>query len=132
MLRYLIAQPALAQAHQAYLQAEPHWHTADTHPWMLINGYRAWLLYRSGNSNLATGYLQQAIDDCVTAGSTLLHWMGKVLAELGQSLSLNCHFDGPENWPAYLPSAKLATLACAQDDHSRLLALNTLLPFNFH
>lgn len=132
LLRYLLARPELTEARQAYLQAEPNWQTDSAHPWMLINAYRAWLLVSSGNSSLATGYLQQAIDDCEAAGSTLLIWMGQVLATLGQSLGLNCALDKQPNWPAYLPTNKLAALSNAKDDQGRLQALNQLLPFNFH
>lgn len=132
LLRYLLARPELTEARQAYLQAEPNWQTDSAHPWMLINAYRAWLLVSSGNSSLATGYLQQAIDDCEAAGSTLLIWMGQVLATLGQSLGLNCALDKQPNWPAYLPTHKLDELSSAKDDKGRLQALNALLPFNFH
>ncbi|KKO47665.1 hypothetical protein VT06_15775 [Arsukibacterium sp. MJ3] len=131
LLRWLIANPGRQAERTSYLQRADNWQTGEGHPWMLINAYRAWLLANNAQPDMAKGYLQHAIDDCVAAGSTLLTWMGHVLHALGQSLGLNCSIEPAPSWPAYLPSAQLPKLAAA-NQHHQLGLLQQLLPFNFH
>jgi hypothetical protein len=133
LLRWLITGTA-QQAHiDTYLSAEEDWQSEETHPWMLINAYRAWLLVRAGKTHDAKDYLQEAIDACQQHhNSAVLNGMAHTLSALAQSLGLPPGKHLSEPLPQGFRIDQLAQLSRAVTDQERLTAINTLLPFNFH
>ena len=133
LLRLLVSQPQWAAEREAYLSQEAEWKTEDSHPWMLINVYRAWLLQADKQTNLAVHYMQLAVESCFEAKGEMLNWMGHCLLALSKSLQLKFATNEQVKAPAsYYPEQSLGELEAATTDTQRLAALAKLLPFNFH
>lgn len=133
LLRLLVSQPQWAAEREAYLSQEAEWKTEDSHPWMLINAYRAWLLQADKQTNLAVHYMQLAVESCFEAKGEMLNWMGHCLLALSKSLELKFATNEQVKAPAsYYPEQSLGELEAATTDTQRLAALAKLLPFNFH
>lgn len=132
-LRWLISQPQEIQARQDYLSRSDEWDVGEGHPWMLINAYRAWLLSDSNRQDEAVSYLQKSVDDCSDSEEgTILHWMAHCLYALGESLGIEVEPPARACPAAPFPSNQLHKLRESRIVESRIQALNTLLPFNFH
>lgn len=133
-LRLAITTPHLDSALiDAYLNQRDEWHDEDSHPWMLIDAYRAWLLHRQNLNTEGQHLMQRAIDACIDNGAPMLIWMGHCLHALGISLGQTVHL--PLNTPPpanHYPATQLDTLKKATHCPQRLQALQPLLPFNFH
>tara|TARA_R110002072_G_C7974114_1_gene535142 strand:+ start:1964 stop:4207 length:2244 start_codon:yes stop_codon:yes gene_type:complete len=133
LLRWLVSHPEETQARQDYLDTIEDWQVHEGHPWMLINAYRGWLLADAYRHDAASIHLQQAADDCSDADdSTLLHWMAHCLYALGVSLELDVDKPARSYPMTPFPADRLVELHNAKSTDQRILALNTLLPFNFH
>lgn len=133
LLRCLICHTEQTQERYDYLSSSDDWQEGEGHPWMLINAYRAWLLADSNRSDEAASYLQKAVDDCSDSESgAILHWMAHCLHALGESLGLIVERPAQACPSAPFPSGDLAGLRDATTNQSRIQALSTLLPFNFH
>lgn len=133
LLRWLIASPHETACKQEYLACIDDWQMGEGHPWMLINGYRAWLLSSANHPQQAANYLSQAIEDCCESeDSAILHWMAHCLHALGVSIGLDVQTPERSCPTAPFPSEQLARLNNATTDTDRMSAFSNLLPFNFH
>lgn len=133
LLKALAKIPSLEKERACYVAQAENWQQNEGHPWMLINTYRAWLLYDAGQKDSATALLQKAMDDCLAQDeATTLHFMAHCLYALGQSLGLRLEAPDKACPEGRFPAAHLPKLASANDNSARLEALAALLPFNFH
>lgn len=137
LLRYLITFDELKEEQQAYIESFEDWHDGDGegHPWMLINAYRAWLLYQNHKLDESNYFFQLAIENCFAhEESNILIWMGYCLQALQHSLkgNTNAVVKIEKNLPDTFPVEQLPTLVKATSNAERLNALNAVLPFNFH
>lgn len=133
LLRLLVGQPDLLEERQAYLAQSTEWKQDLGHPWMLINAYRAWLLQGHQQADLASEYMQAAVDNCFEGGGEMLNWMGHCLLAFGHSLQLTLSTCAIVAAPASCyPLITLKELAQASTEAARLAALSKALPFNFH
>ncbi len=133
LLRWLVTTTDQQAIIDTYLSAEEDWQSEDTHPWMLINAYRAWLLVRTGRTHDAKDYLQEAIDACQQHhNSAVLNGMARTLSALAHSLGLATTQNQNELLPRNFRIEQLSQLQQAETDQQRLAALSILLPFNFH
>ena len=141
LLRALILYPALRAVCQPYLDLKDDWLQGDSHPWPLINAYRAWWLQSNGDTKAAGSYMSIAISLCrANSGGITLSWIGEVLAVLAERLeipTLLASNERLEELRDQLPQAPWQALTilqgCRQSDTPALLsALGVCLPFNFH
>lgn len=133
-LRTMVQFPALEAMRQAYLAAQAEWDMEDTHPWMLIQAYRGWLLADANQPEQARLCFQHALAACQQhKDSPILLWMGHCLAALGHSLGLDLpEPEGFNQLPAVFPVALLKPLGQASANAERFAVLGQVLPFNFH
>lgn len=132
-MRLLVHNPDLAEERATYLSQQKHWASQTSHPWMLIDAYRGWLLADAGQAAAAADQLQSAMDKCVAHNQPMLGWMGNCLHALAISLQLDVSLPDydAQSCSAY-PAALLPQLAGANSNSQRLQLLQQLLPFNFH
>lgn len=136
-LRFLISFPTQTVERNTYMDAIEGWKNGakEGHPWMLINAYRAWLLYEAGQQELADDYFALAISECLAQReSKILTWMGHCFIYLQHSLKGHAidTIELKEVFSDNFPQSALLELANAKNNTARLHALNTVLPFNFH
>lgn len=141
LLRALILYPTLRTVCHSYIDIKNDWLQGDSHPWPLINAYRAWWLHNCGDTKGASDYMSSAISLCRATHSGLtLQWMGEVLATVAGRLGIIAPLASAEQIEELriqLPHAPWQSLTrlqnCQQSDTPAILsAFGTCLPFNFH
>lgn len=134
VVRALVQFPVLQDMRQSYLANQDSWDMEPTHPWMLIQAYRGWMLAEAKQTEQATLCFEHAIAACQAhTASPILLWMGHCLAALGQSLGLAISApSSAQPLPAVFPQVSLPQLARAESNKVRFGVLEQLLPFNFH
>ncbi|MEE2003009.1 hypothetical protein QWY20_16240 [Alkalimonas sp. MEB108] len=134
VMRALVQFPVLQDMRQSYLANQDSWDMEPTHPWMLIQAYRGWMLAEAKQTEQATLCFEHAIAACQAhTASPILLWMGHCLAALGQSLGLAISVpSSAQPLPAVFPQVSLPQLARAESNKVRFGVLEQLLPFNFH
>jgi hypothetical protein len=122
-----------------YLAKLEEWGVGESHPWMLIQAYRGWLLLRKRSIGKGKLHFQQSIWECLNEShGPTVKWMGVVLHKLAMSFELNLGIDDKNLdealslAPGLAPKETLDDLAMIKDDNERLVILEKLLPFNFH
>jgi hypothetical protein len=124
----------------AYLSSESEWLSESSHPGMLINFYRGWLLLDT-KPEQARAYFREAISHCEDDPAAItLAWMASVLRTLCESLlpgSVHDLVQPYNNWREALPNAPIDVLEAVlqippSNDAARHLLLSQCLPFNWH
>lgn len=124
---------------EQYLAVANDWFVGKSHPWMLIQAYRGWLLQKQNESTQAKQCLESAVTECLSEqqGPTV-QWMGLMLLELSQSLGLKLDIEQDAvshallNIPEKAPRDVLEKWGATVTDEKRIELLKEGLPFNFH
>lgn len=122
-----------------YLLNKKNWLVGESHPWMLIQAYRGWLLHKEGDTDSAVTRFESAITECLSeTQGPIVNWMGATLYELAKSLDLNLNINSDlfshalNSAPENAPKTVLDKWKKVTSDENRIELLKVSLPFNFH
>lgn len=139
LVRAMVFDQNLNDIIQQYLALNADWQTEDSHPWMLINFWRAWLLYQDQQDDRATELMQWALQGNEESQNVTLRWIKLIIATVAHRLNL-ISSTTLENQQAelleLLPEAphqawQYLYQADLQQPQQWLDAITACLPFNF-
>ena len=144
MLRTFVYYPtSFSEEIQEYINKIELWNDGDSHPYQIINFYRAWLLFKNDKYDLAKEFIKNTFDICNNSNEGVtIKWIGYTLQLLAtkigiikrNSSNIISKAEKLSSTFSALPIDKMKEWEQRCDlKHSECLQLlEELTPFNFH